>query len=83
MASIRLLASRSSEPKAWAKAPARSLQPRSRMAARIFSRVAVHSSIRSVASSGSPRAMARSRATQHISLEYRNSRGSPRISQIP
>ena len=40
MASIRLDASRSSLPKAWVKAPARSFQPCSRMAARISSRAA-------------------------------------------
>ena len=69
MASIRLLASRSSPPNAWVKAPAVSLQPRSRMAARISSRAEVQAGTRSLAPRGSARAMARSRATQHISLE--------------
>ena len=83
MASIRFDASRSSLPNAWVKAPARSFQPRSRMAARISSRAAAQSPTRSSAPRWRARAIARSSATQHISLEYRKSRGSPRISQIP
>ena len=65
------------------KASARSLQPLVRIASRIWSWVCFHASTRSEASRGSARATARSRATQHISLEYKKSRGSPRTSQIP
>ncbi len=81
--SIRLEASRSSEPKDWVKALARSLQPLVMIASWIWSWVCFHASTRSEASRRSARATARSSATQHISLEYRKSRGSPRTSQIP
>ena len=81
--SIRLEASSSSEPKDWVKAPARSLQPLVRIASRIWPWVCFHASTRSEASRWSAKATARSRATQHISLEYKKSRGSPRTSQIP
>src|SRR6266851_2701089 len=70
IASIRLDASRSSLPKAWVNAPARSFQPCSRMAARISSRAAAQAATRSSAPSCGASAMARSRATQHMSLEY-------------
>src|SRR6202142_401496 len=76
--SIRLEASSSSEPKDWLKAPARSLQPRVRIASRISLRDRPHSSTRSGTPSGSASLTARSRATQHISLEYRKSRGEAR-----
>ena len=65
------------------KASARSLQPLVRIASRIWSWVCFHDSTRSEASRRSAKATARSRATQHISLEYKKSRGSPRTSQIP
>jgi hypothetical protein len=83
MHSIRLDASRLSLPKACVNAPACSLHPWSRMASRIRSRVAVQLSTRCSAPSLGARAIARSSATQHISLEYRKSRSSPRISQMP
>ena len=83
MASIRLEASRSSLPNTWVYAPAAALQPREVMAALISSRAAAQSAARPTAPSRGARAIARSSATQHISLEYRKSRGSPRISQMP
>ena len=67
--SIRFEASRSSPPNAWVNDPAFSFQPYSRMAARISSRTAVQPATRSSAPSRGARAIARSKATQHISLE--------------
>ena len=69
--SIRLEASSSSEPKDWVKAPARSLHPLVRMASRIFAFVCSQAPTRLEASRWSAKATARSRATQHISFEYR------------
>src|SRR6266540_3378099 len=82
IASIRLEASRSSLPNACVKAPACWFQPCSRMAARISSREAAHSWTRSSAPNWVARSIARFSAAQHISLEYRKSRGAPRISQL-
>src|SRR6266540_1779847 len=75
IASIRLEASRSSLPNACVKAPACWFQPCSRMAARISSREAAHSWTRSSAPNWVARSIARFSAAQHISLEYRKSRG--------
>ena len=83
IAIIRFDASSSDPPKYWVNAPAPSDQPRSWMAARISSRVRVQSSTRASPPIRGAMSMARSSATQHIGLEYRKSRGSPRTSQIP
>ena len=80
---MRFEASSSSPPKYCANAPERSLHPFVSMAWRISSRVAVHEGTRSSAPIRAAMATARSSATQHISLEYRKSRGSPRTSQMP
>jgi len=63
MTSIRADASRSSLPNAWVKAPARSFQPRSAMAARISPRAAAQLCTRSSAPRWPASATARSSAT--------------------
>ena len=80
---IRFDASRSSEPKYWVKAPAPSLQPCRITASWMVSRVRCQPSTRSSAPSRPASSMARSRAAQHIILEYRKSCAGPRISQMP
>ena len=82
MGSISADASRSSVPKAWVKAPTRSFQPSVRIAVGI-SWPGLSSWRRDWRLQGGARPMARSRATQHISLECRKWRGGPRTSQMP
>jgi hypothetical protein len=71
---MRLEASSSSEPKDWVKAFARSLHPLVTIASRIWSCLCVYGSIRKEALRRSARITARSRATPHISFEYKKSR---------
>ena len=82
---IRLEASSSAESNDWVNAPTSSFHPRSLMVASwISSQVAAHSGDAVLAAQRrSASAMARSSATQHISLEYTKSRGRPRTSQMP
>jgi len=67
--SIRLEASRASVPKYWVNEPAESLQPFCTTVSKISSRVRFQSSTRWPPSMTSAMAIARSSATQHISLE--------------
>jgi hypothetical protein len=66
---MRFDASSSDPPKYWAKPPASSDHPRSRIASRISSRIASHSPTLCSAPIIDAIATARSSATQHISFE--------------
>ena len=66
---IRADASSSAEPNDWVNAPASEFQPSWRIVALISSATACQRSARSLARSGSESTVARSNATQHISLE--------------
>jgi hypothetical protein len=69
IAIIRLEASKSSDPTYWVNALASSLQPWSSTKAWMSSRTADQVATRSRAPSTSASAIARSRATQHITFE--------------
>ena len=78
------MASSAWPPSVWVNAPAESLQPRSRIADLIRSRSCRQRTTRSAsAPRTSASSIARSSATQHMSLEWRKWRGSSRTSQIP